>query len=109
MNAKSVFAKRFKKLRKEKNISAEDIKNQLDLSHVSVVYEWEKDRFLPDIDTLIKIGKILDVKIDDLVNGESPIPHTKTRDELIKKITDDIVELSYRDLMKINEIIKWFK
>lgn len=30
-------------------------------------------------------------------------------EDLIKEITDNIVELSYKELMKINEIIKWFK
>lgn len=109
MNVVDIFAIRFKKIREEKNLSAKDIGYQLDLPNVNEVYEWEKGKSLPDIDTIVKTSKILDVKIDDLINGESPIPHTKTRDELIKEITDNIVELSYRELIKINEIIKWFK
>ena len=68
------FGEKLKKLRIEKQLSQEDLANQLGVSR-QAISKWEQDIALPDTNNLILIAKIFKVSLDDLVNYN---------DELIK-------------------------
>lgn len=61
------FGEKLKKLRIEKQLSQEDLANQLGVSR-QAISKWEQDIALPDTNNLILIAKIFKVSLDDLVN-----------------------------------------
>lgn len=64
------------KCRKEKNLTQKDIADKLGITN-KAVSKWEKGYSLPDYSLLIPLCNILDITINDLLNGEK----TKTQNE----------------------------
>lgn len=56
-------------LRKEKGLSQEELAEKLEISRQSVS-KWERGEAYPDTNNLIKLAKIYDVSLDDLINDE---------------------------------------
>ncbi|EQF23269.1 transcriptional regulator, AbrB family domain protein [Clostridioides difficile CD160] len=56
-----------KRLRKIHQYTQEEIAEKLDVSRQSVA-KWESGESTPDIDSCIKLTKLYNVKLDDLVN-----------------------------------------
>lgn len=56
-------------LRKEKNISQQDLSDKLNISRESIS-KWERGINLPSTDILINIADIFDLTLDELVKGE---------------------------------------
>ncbi|WLD29451.1 helix-turn-helix transcriptional regulator [Clostridioides sp. ZZV14-6105] len=56
-----------KKLRKIHQYTQEELAEKLNISRQSVA-KWEKGESAPDIDSCIKLAKLYNVKLDDLVN-----------------------------------------
>ena len=56
------------KLRKEKDWTQMGLADRLNVSH-QAVSKWERGDSLPDIGTLMQIGQIFGVSIDELMNG----------------------------------------
>ena len=75
------FGEKLKKLRIEKQLSQEDLANQLGVSR-QAISKWEQDIALPDTNNLILIAKIFKVSLDDLVNYN---------DELINNNNNNII------------------
>ncbi len=63
------LSKNLTKLRNKKNISQEQLAQELFVTR-QTVSSWERGRTQPDIETLIKISELLDVKIEQLIYGE---------------------------------------
>ena len=64
--------------RKKKNISQEDFAKKLNYSRTNIS-KWETGKSFPsNPDLLEKIAKILDVKIEELINGEKDKTKDKT-------------------------------
>ncbi|KPI48601.1 AbrB family transcriptional regulator [Clostridioides difficile] len=56
-----------KRLRKIHQYTQEDLAEKLNISRQSVA-KWESGESTPDIDSCIKLAKLYNVKLDDLVN-----------------------------------------
>ena len=56
-----------KRLRKEHQYTQENVAEKINVSRQSIV-KWENGESTPDIDTLIKLSKLYNVTLDNLVN-----------------------------------------
>ena len=63
------FGNQIKQIRKEKNITQEQMAQSLNITR-QAVSNWENKRNLPDIEILIKIAKVYGVSLDKLILGE---------------------------------------
>lgn len=78
-------------LRKENDITAKKLADELNFS-VNLVYEWEKGRCEPSLDTLNSLANFFDVSVDYLIGRE---------DELGNKIlSPELPNASERKLSK---------
>ncbi len=62
------FSTQIKKLRNEKNLTQQQMAEQLGISR-QAVSSWENDRSLPDIEMLIIISKTFGITLDELILG----------------------------------------
>lgn len=76
-----------KKLRKENNLSQEQLAETLGLSRQSIS-KWEQGTSTPDIDNFVKLSKIYKVSIDSLLNGEDDGNTAITVDTEVKTDTE---------------------
>ena len=58
-----------KELRKEKNLTQEQLAEQLNVSNRSVS-RWETGRNMPDIGLLVEIAELYDVSIPEIIDGK---------------------------------------
>lgn len=58
------------RLRTEKNMSQLDLADALDVSRQSVS-KWETGTAVPELDKLVKMAKLFEISLDELVNGEA--------------------------------------
>ena len=58
-----------KELRKEKNLTQENLAEQLNVSN-RTVSRWETGSNMPDISTLVEIAEFFDVSIPEIIDGE---------------------------------------
>ena len=63
------FSKKMILLRKQNGYTQETFAEEIGVSRQSV-YKWEAGQAYPEVEKLIKIGKTLGIKIDDLLNDE---------------------------------------
>lgn len=59
------------RLRTEKNLSQIDLANALCVSRQSIS-KWETDGSVPELDKLLKLSRLFDITLDELVTGEKP-------------------------------------
>lgn len=62
--------KKIRELRQARNISVDDISFILDISSNHTVYSWERGINYPNMDHLVGLAKIFNVKIDDIIQVE---------------------------------------
>lgn len=67
------FGERLYQLRKEKNLSQEELAEQLDVSRQSVS-RWENGTASPDFDKTVRLSEIFGVTTDYLIKGEEQVP-----------------------------------
>lgn len=60
------FGTRLADLRREHNLTQNDIADRLNIS-AQAVSKWENDLTSPDIDTLLKLADIFDITVDELL------------------------------------------
>jgi transcriptional regulator with XRE-family HTH domain len=70
------IGERLLKLRKEKNISQEELANELDVSR-QTISKWETDQSLPDSDKIIPLCNYFGITSDELLTGNSNIKEAK--------------------------------
>jgi len=70
------IGERLLKLRKEKNISQEDLANVLDISR-QTVSKWETDQSLPDSDKIVPLCEYFGITTDELLTGNHNIKEAK--------------------------------
>ena len=58
-----------KELRKEKNVTQEQLAEQLNVSG-RTVSRWETGNNMPDISLLVEISELYEVSIPEIINGE---------------------------------------
>ena len=70
------FCDKLQKIRKENNITQEQLADKLDVSR-QAVSKWESGLAYPDTEKLIQISKIFKVSLDDLINDNKDTSKTK--------------------------------
>lgn len=67
---------RLLKLRKEKNISQEELANELDVSR-QTVSKWETNQSMPDFDKIVPLCNFFGITTDELLTGNKDIVEAK--------------------------------
>lgn len=76
-----------KELRKEKNITQEQLAEKLFVSG-RTVSRWETGSNLPDLDILIELADLFEVDIRELIDGERKIKGDKAAADTLKKVAE---------------------
>ncbi len=93
------FGTKLQELRKEKGMTQEELANDLAITPQSVS-KWENEQSTPDLDTLVKIAKILGVSCDYLLGNEVEAKvSVKDPNKLLLKL---VVDSNDGDKVKIN-------
>ncbi|MGV3010658.1 helix-turn-helix domain-containing protein [Streptococcus thoraltensis] len=67
----TIFAEQLKSLRTARNLSQDNLAEQLYISR-QAISKWENGDAAPDMDNLIKLASILEVSLDELMLGRTP-------------------------------------
>ncbi len=106
------FAKNLKKIRKEHNLSQEQLAEELGVSR-QAISKWESSVAYPEMDKIITICKMYDVNIDDLLHRditlvkndeETNIKYNKLINTVFNNITDSIdmfIKLSFKNKVRL--------
>ena len=73
------------KLRKEKNITQEQLAEQIDVTR-QTISNWELDETLPNTEQLKKISKVFEISIDELLDNEIKRIDKKEENIVRKKV-----------------------
>lgn len=85
------FADNLKKIRKENNLSQEQIAEKLGVSRQSVS-KWESGQAYPEMDKMIQICQIFNLNIDDLLNQDiKEVNNNKKAKSNINRFIDDFL------------------
>ena len=76
-----------KELRKEKNMTQEQLAERLFVAG-RTVSRWETGSNLPDLDILIELADLFEVDIRELIDGERKVTKDKTADDTLKKVAE---------------------
>lgn len=77
-----VFSEQLSKLRKEANLTQEDLAEKCDVSRQAVA-KWESGESLPDVYKISQVAKIFEVSLEELIWGEC---QQETQRDMAKKI-----------------------
>ena len=61
---------KIRELRMGKGVSVDDLCFVLDLNATATLYHWEKGKNFPSINNLVKLAKIFDVTVDEILQVE---------------------------------------
>ena len=86
-----------KELRKEKNITQEELADKMGVSR-RTVSRWETGSNMPDMDILIDLSNFYDVDLRDLLDGERK---TERMDKEMKETVLKVAEVSNEEKAKI--------
>ena len=75
-------ADRLIELRKQKGLSQDDLAEQLDISR-QAISKWERAESLPDTENLIKLAKLYNITIDELIYGTGMATEPKPAEQAI--------------------------
>ena len=73
------IGERLYNLRKEKNLSQEELANELDVSRQSVS-KWETNQSTPDFDKIVALSEYFGITTDELLTGKKDIVEAKEID-----------------------------
>ena len=90
------FRENLIKLRKAKNLSQDDLAEELGLSR-QAVSKWENENSKPDVENLIKLSKIVKVSVDDLIGNQ------------IVETEAAAINLNYNEEKKTKKVLVWLK
>lgn len=106
------FCEKLQNLRKENNLSQEQLADMLDISRQSVS-KWESGTTYPEMDKLIQLSKIFKCSLDDLTNDEIDVTLIKenkkggmsnlvdTLTNLLNKIFKCLKNMRFRDYIRL--------
>ncbi len=107
------LADNLKKIRKEHNLSQEQLAEKLGVSRQSVS-KWESNQAYPEMDKVLQICQIFNLNIDDLFNQDiKEVTSNKQSKTNINKYIDDFLDyitktIDMFSIMKFKEKIKCF-
>ena len=79
------FSDNLKKLRKDMNLSQEDLADKLGVSRQSIS-KWESGVVYPEMDKMVQLCKIFNLSMDDLLNNDvAEVKNTKEAKSSINK------------------------
>ena len=85
------FSDNLKKIRKENNLSQEQLAEKLGVSRQSVS-KWESNLAYPEMDKILQICQLFNLNIDDLLNQDiKEVNISKTSKNNINKYIDDFL------------------
>ena len=108
---KSNFADNLKKIRKENNLSQEQLADKLGVSRQSVS-KWESSAAYPEMDKVLQLCKMFNLNIDELLNQNISEVHEEQESknkinnyvnnflEYITKTVKLFISLSFKDKVK---------
>ncbi len=88
-----------KTLRKEKNLTQEQLAERLGVSN-RTVSRWETGNNMPDISLLTEISEFYDVSIPELINGERKSEKMREEDKEIAETMSDYATAEKEKLVK---------
>ena len=93
------------KLRKEKNMTQEQLAEKMGVS-INAVSKWERGLSFPDVSLYKKLCKELDINIEELINGEKDKSEEAKEKAIISTIkeTDKIKKNSKKLLIFLSTI-----
>ncbi|MGM9849361.1 MAG: helix-turn-helix domain-containing protein [Bacilli bacterium] len=95
------FSDNLKKLRKDMNLSQEDLADKLGVSRQSIS-KWESGVVYPEMDKMVQLCKIFNLSMDDLLNNDVvEVKNTKEAKSSINKFIDSFFKY-------VNKTIKMF-
>ena len=95
------FSDNLKKLRKEMNLSQEDLADKLGVSRQSIS-KWESGVVYPEMDKMVQLCSIFNLSMDDLINNDvTEVNNTKQAKNSINKFIDSFFKY-------VNKTIKMF-
>ena len=86
------FQDKLSKLRKEKNLSQEALAEKLGMSR-QAISKWESGSSYPDMPTIIKVTKVLDCNLEDLIDDDTLGIKKDNNKNYFKNIGSDILGL----------------
>lgn len=92
-----------KELRKEKNLTQEQLAERFNISN-RTVSRWETGTNLPDLSILVEIADFYDVDIKEIINGERKNEMEKETKETLKKVA----EYAENDKMRLKKRMAGF-
>lgn len=63
-----VIGENLRRLRLEKSLSVEEVREYLKLGSVQAVYKYERGEGLPQTDTMFALMELYDAKLEDIIN-----------------------------------------
>lgn len=85
------FSEKLQKLRKENNLSQEQLADKLDVSRQSVS-KWESGQTYPEMDKLLTMCKLFNITLDDLTNDEVQYNDVKSKNKnSFDNLVDDVM------------------
>jgi len=92
------------RIRKEKQLSQEELAGKLFLTRQSIS-KWETGESVPDLNNLTQLAQILDVSLDELVLGIQPKTSLKTAQVFSKLLEQDEAD---QDWHQTHRWRQWF-
>jgi transcriptional regulator with XRE-family HTH domain len=85
------FSEKLQRLRKENNLSQEQLADKLDVSRQSVS-KWESGQTYPEMDKLLTMCKLFNITLDDLTNDEVNYKEVKPKNKnTFDNLVDDVM------------------
>ena len=84
------FCDKLQKIRKENNITQEQLADKLNVSR-QAVSKWESETAYPDTEKLIQISKLFKVSLDELINDNVDTTKNNTKKKINFMETFDVV------------------
>lgn len=81
-------------LRKEKDLSQEDLSMLMDVSRQSVS-KWELGDSTPDLDKIIRLAEIFNVSTDELIRDDLPLKQSALSDRLSDEEAEEFIALRH--------------
>lgn len=99
------FGRKLRQLRRNRNMSAEELGAKFGLSKTTI-WGYEQGYRIPDMDTITKMAEFFNVSVDYLVGHN--LDQTNARNILSRRdLTWDGVPLDEEDLEKVKEFLTW--
>lgn len=87
-----LLAKRIKELRKEKNLTQEDLGKLINVTKVSICC-YENGTRIPTLETMVALADIFEVSLDNLLGREIEVVAKKRRTRMSKEEVEFIKEI----------------